>query len=99
MRMEEVWLIGSLAVMAPLLLVCAVGWWRASRRVRSLEGLALNPGTQEDATRRLEQVVEGLASQLDELASGQDFLQRVLTNKVAARSQPAAEPPKVTTPV
>lgn len=98
MRMEEVWLIGSLAVTAPLLLVCAVGWWRASRRVRSLEAPALNPGTQEDATRRLEQVVEGLASQLDELASGQDFLQRVLTNK-AARSQPAAEPPKLTTPV
>jgi len=99
MRMEEVWLIGALAVTGPLLLVCGLGWWRASRRVRWLEGQALNPPAQEEATQRLEQVVEGLATQLNELASGQDFLQRVITNKVAGRAQREPEPPKVATPV
>ena len=99
MRMEEVWLIGFLAVTAPLLIVCALGWWRSSRRVHALEEQLLHPPGQDEATQRLEQVVEGLSNQLNELASSQDFLQRVLTNKLAGRAPAAPEPPKVITPV
>lgn len=99
MRMEEVWLIGFLAVTSPLLVVCALGWWRSSRRVRQLETQLLNPGAADDATQRLEQVVDGLSSQLNELASGQDFLQRVLMNKVSGRLPSVPEPPKAVTPV
>jgi len=99
MRMEEVWLIGFLAVTAPLLVVCAIGWRRTSRRVRALEAQQLNPSGQDTAAQRLEQVVEGLSSQLNELANSQDFLQRMLMNKVAARSPTAPEPPKAVTPV
>jgi len=99
MRMEEVWLIGMLAVTAPLLVVCAVGWWRSSRRARLLETELLNPSGQTETAQRLEQVVEGLSTQLNELANNQDFLQRMLVNKVPARSPAAPEPPKAVTPV
>ena len=96
MRMEEVWLIGFLAVTAPLLVVCAIGWWRTSRRVRALEAQQLNPSGQDTAAQRLEQVVEGLSSQLNELANSQDFLQRMLVNKAAERSASVPAPKAVT---
>ena len=98
MRMEEVWLIGSLAVTAPLLVVCALGWWRANRRLRSLETGLFPSARQDETTQRLEQVVEGLADQVNELVNGQDFLQRVLANRQASSRLPT-EPPKATTPV
>lgn len=99
MRMEEVWLIGMLAVATPLLVVCAVGWWRANRRAQRLEQHLLASPQREETTQRLEQVVEGLASQFDELANGHEFLQRMIANKLAQRFQAPAEPPKATTPV
>lgn len=99
MRMEEVWLIGMLAVATPLLVVCAVGWWRAHRRALRLEQQLLGLPEREATTQRLEQVVEGLASQFDELANGHEFLQRMLANKLAQRIPAPAEPPKATTPV
>jgi hypothetical protein len=98
MRMEEVWLIGFIAVTAPLLVVCAVGWWRSSRRVRLLETQLLNPPGHDEAAQRLEQVVESLSTQFNELASSQDFLQRMLMNRVAAKAPSTSEPPKVVTP-
>lgn len=96
MRTEEIWLISLLAMATPLLLVCAIGWWRASRRVHSLEQRVLAPPEHEATTERLEQVVEGLASQFNELANGQEFLQRMLASKLAPR---LGEPAKATTPV
>lgn len=99
MRMEEVWLIGMLAVATPLLVVCAVGWWRAQRRAQRFEQQLLASPQRDETTQRLEQVVEGLASQFDELANGHEFLQRMIANKLAQRSQAPAEPPQATTPV
>jgi hypothetical protein len=98
MRMEEVWLIGSLAVTAPLLVVCALGWWRASRRARWLEARVLTGSVREEPAQHLEQAVESLAAQVNELANGQEFLQRLLTRK-AAVPQASVDRPKATTPV
>lgn len=99
MRLEEVWLIGMLAVATPLLVVCALGWWRASRRAQRLEQQLLASPERVESTQRLEQVVEGLASQFDELANGHEFLQRMIANRLAQRIPAPAEPPKATTPV
>jgi uncharacterized protein involved in exopolysaccharide biosynthesis len=98
MRMEEVWFIGTLAVATPLLLVCAIGWWRASRRAHWLEQRLLQAPEREGTTERLERVVEGLASQYNELVNGQEFLQRMLASKLAQRVPAPAEPPRATTP-
>ena len=98
MRMEEVWLIGCLAVATPLLIVSALGWWRTSRRVRWLETQVLPPSSGVDAVERLERVVEGLATQVNELANGQDFLQRILTKRAASPLEPS-DLARATTPV
>jgi hypothetical protein len=99
MRIVDVWLIGSLSVALPLLIVCAVGWWRSTRRARWLETQVLAGPPRDETTERLEQQVRGLALQLDELASSQDFLQRMVTNKLPPRAPATPKPPRARTPV
>jgi hypothetical protein len=97
MPIDEVWLIGCVAVASSLLVVTSVGWWRASRRIRRLEAQLLTPPSQEEGAARLERLVENLALQVDELASGQEFLQRVVANRQVPKAPPEA--PRVVTPV
>ena len=54
------------------------------RRVRRLEDhlLADDRGDRDDRTVRLEQVVEGLTVQIDQITSAQEFLSRVITNRL-----------------
>ena len=98
MRTEDVWLIATLATTLPLLAISALGWWRASRRAIDLERRLLNDPTRDDTSQRLEQMVEHLAAQVDELSSGQDFFQRVLTRQLERPGQPPVESPKEVTP-
>ena len=98
MRMEKIWLIGSLAVTVPLLLVCAVAWWRTSRRVRVLESQAFDWLTRDKTTQRFEQAVASLTTQMDDLAAGQEFLQRIIASRAERTALPAAEPPRMITP-
>jgi hypothetical protein len=71
----------------------AVAWLRTSRRLRHLEDRALGLGQPDVRADRLEQAVAALGSQVDQLASGQDFLNRVLTDRLdkLGRELPAHE--------
>lgn len=67
-------------------LALAAAWFRSSRRSRRLEQHILAAREPDDRKAdRLEEVVESLAAQVDQLASGQEFLNRV----VAERDRPA----------
>jgi hypothetical protein len=89
MRSEDLWYIGYIAGVTPLLLISAIGWYKANKRVKKLEHqLLLTPVAEE--SQRIETTVEALAAQMNELANAQEFLQRMLLKK--------AEPPKATTP-
>ena len=72
----------------------AVAWFNANRRARRLEGRLMS-GAQatEPRTEQLEQAIEALASQVDQLASGQEFLSRILSDRLdkVARALPEAE--------
>jgi hypothetical protein len=62
----------------------AVGWLRAARRVKRLEeGQPVQkPAVADDGRlERLEQIVEGIASQVDQLQASQEFLSRLITTK------------------
>jgi hypothetical protein len=85
-----------ISVAGTLALVFGVAWFRASRRIRELEH-QLN-GAQPDVTlERFEAHLSALTQQVDQLASGQEFLSRLVTDRVQpARLPPSA--PKVTTP-
>lgn len=58
-----------------------VGLLGSRRRVRRLEERILNHN-HDDRTDRLEQVVEGLTVQIDQITSAQEFLSRVITNRM-----------------
>jgi len=83
------------AVSATANVALAVGLWRTARRLRRLErSEALPPSPAADVhTARLEQIVESLSTQVEQLASGQDFLNRVVAERLdkLSRGLPAPD--------
>ena len=90
MRSEDLWYIGYIAAVTPLLVISALGWWKSSRRIKKLEQQLLSTPVPEDS-QRIESTVEALAAQMNELANAQEFMQRMLLKKVE-------QAPKATTP-
>lgn len=84
-----------LAISCTLNLALAVGWFRASRRAGRYEKrLFASPVTDDRRVEHLESVLDSVAGQVEALASGQDFLSRV----VGERSVRAQERLQVDTP-
>jgi hypothetical protein len=82
----------AIAGLVPTAVAFGVAWLRTSRRLRELETRFFGPApAREDRTERLEHVVDGLATQLDQVISGQEFLNRVLTDKLARARLEAPE--------
>ena len=71
---------------------------KASKRAAFLEARDSAKGGSEEQLAHLEEVVHGIASQLDELASGQEFLNRVVAERLGkpAPGSPPALPPSNT---
>jgi hypothetical protein len=78
----------------------AIAWVRASRRVRKLEEGRPAPVQAADDGRldRLEQIVEGIASQVDQLQASQEFLSRLITSKPGKVWSPELEKGREITP-
>ena len=76
-----------------------IAWFRASRRVRYLENRDVGPSpAHDDRSDRLERSVESLASQVDQLASGQEFLNRLVAERLVKAAHPLAMPERPVTP-
>ena len=56
--------------------------WRTGRRLQRLEGRAPTPVPLDARAERLEQIVDSLTVQVEQLASGQDFLNRLVTDRL-----------------
>jgi hypothetical protein len=70
-----------------------IALWRTARRVKRLESRDQLPGPRDEQTERLEQLIETLGTQVDQLSSGQDFLNRVVADRLdkIARGLPAPD--------
>lgn len=81
-----------LSVTGTLAVVFAIGWLRAGRRVKDLERQL--SGTPPDATvAQLEAGLVSLAEQVEQLANGQDFLSRLVTERLQPpRAQRSGSP-------
>jgi hypothetical protein len=77
-----------------------IAWVRASRRVRKLEEgkPAPLPVADDGRMERLEQIVEGIASQVDQLQASQEFLSRLITAKPGKVWSPELEKGREITP-
>jgi len=84
----------AIAGLVPSAVAFGVAWLRTSRRLRELEARLFGPALPRDQrTERLEQVVDNLAVQLDQVITGQEFLNRVITERLA---RPRIEQPEDT---
>jgi hypothetical protein len=86
----------ALSVTSTLAVTFGIGWFRATRRVRELERQR-NGAPPDTALARLETDLAALSENVEHLASGQDFLSRL----VAERRQPPRlqqSSPEATTP-
>jgi hypothetical protein len=76
-----------------------IAWIRTSRRMRQIENRDLKiPHLDDDRAERLERSVEALASQVDQLASGQEFLNRLVAERLVRPSHPLVAPERPITP-
>ena len=77
-------------------IVLGMLWYNARRRLKELETrLRLGDPVSDDRVDALARQVEGLAEQLDQVASGQEFLNRLIARQL---ERPQAQPPLVVTP-
>lgn len=77
-----------LAISVTLNLALLVGWFRASRRAFRFERrLFSSPVADDRRVEHLESVLDSVASQVDRLASGQEFLSRVVGERSARQPE------------
>jgi hypothetical protein len=86
------------AALVPTTIGFAVAWFRTSRRVSFLEEQLARMPEHDERADRLEQIVDSLSAQIDQLANGQEFFNRVMTDKLDKVGRLAIEPPKAITP-
>jgi hypothetical protein len=86
-----------LCISATINVGLVIAWFRASQRLRRLEKRELEIQEPEDRSVQLERALESLAAQVDQLASGQEFLNRVIAERRDA-SRGLLEPPREITP-
>ena len=65
----------------------AAAWYRASRRAKELEERILQAVTPRSSRDPAPDAIDDLAHRLDDIANGQDFLNRVLSEKLSKLSQ------------
>ena len=78
-----------------------IAWFRASRRVNRLEVGKQAPShlaMSDERLDRVEALIESLASQVDQLQSSQEFVNRLITNKPGRLWNPEGERAREITP-
>ena len=93
----DVLIIAALVLGTALPIGLGSAWYHARRRARELE-MRLRGGeyTSDERVEALERQMAALTEQLDQVASGQEFLARLVTRRV--EQLPDVPPPRVTTP-
>ena len=71
-----------------------LAWFGLRRRLRRLEDRPVDLSQLDDLMARVDNSLEGVTARLDELASSQDFLNRVIADRLdrLGRALPAPEP-------
>lgn len=75
-----------------------VAWFRSSRRVRELEDRVLRALTRRNEPEPSFDTLDNIAARVDDIANGQDFLNRVLSERLGRlpNARPAREAREVT---
>src|SRR5437879_13524123 len=70
-------------------------WFHMRKRVRQLESRPVDLSQLDDLAARVDSSLEALSARMDDLASSQDFMNRVLTDRLdrLGRPPPGPSPP------
>lgn len=74
-----------------------IAWYRASRRLSELEDRVVRALSPRSAQEPVADALDSLAARVDDIANGQDFLNRVLSERLSRL--PVSRAPKELTPV
>ena len=95
MQPEMTVVLVALGISMTVNVILAVNWVMSGRRIRWLEEKVLGAEPDHHAD-RLEQAVDMLQSQVEQLSSGQEFLNRIISQRAGERER--VEPPHAVTP-
>lgn len=74
-----------------------IAWLRASTRLRELEDRLIRAVSPQRSAEPVVDALDGLAARVDDIASGQEFLNRVLSERLSKLPRP--RPDREVTPV
>lgn len=89
--------VAIVSVLSTLATVAFLGWHRASKALQKNKRVLQSPQAGLDP-QRIEQMVASLAEQVDQIASGQEFLQRVLLERLPPSTTSGTVRPPPTLP-
>jgi len=94
MNDDFVLLLVAFAVSATVNLGLAIAWFRANKRLRQLEKRPVTLAPLQDLSDRVDSALDAMTGRLDEFASAQDFMNRVVIERLEKlhRALPAPEP-------
>ena len=95
---EFVMLMIAFAVSATVNLGLAISWYRTNKRLKQLESRPLAVSQVDELASRVDATLDTVSARLDEFASAQDFMNRVVVERLdklnRATLQKGAPPPE-----
>jgi len=94
MNDEFVMLLVMFSASATVNIGLAIAWFRANKRLRQLEHRPVALAQAQDFPARVDSALDAMTARLDEFASAQDFMNRVVLERLEKlnRALPAPEP-------
>jgi biopolymer transport protein ExbB/TolQ len=91
---EFVMLLVLFSISATVNIGLAIAWFRANKRLRQLENRPVALAQLHDLPARVDSALDAITGRLDEFASAQDFMNRVVIERLEKlnRALPAPEP-------
>jgi hypothetical protein len=91
-------LLFSLGVSLSAAIGFGVAWYRGSQRERRLEEQLFEGRPADGKLEDLEATIDAMARQMEQLTSGQEFLNRVVAERVERLPAPSSKPERDVTP-
>lgn len=88
---EFVMLMVVFAVSATVNVGLAISWYRTNKRLKQLESRPMAVAQIDELAGRVDATLDTVAARLDEFASAQDFMNRVLVERLDKLSRPTLQ--------
>lgn len=81
----------AFAVSATINVGLAISWYRTNKRLKQLEGRPMAVSQIDELASRVDATLDTVSARLDEFASAQDFMNRVVVERLDKLNRPALQ--------